>query len=179
MPRYVAFLRAINVGGHVVKMDRLRSLFESAGLASVSTFIASGNVAFESRKTAASLETLIEATLQAALGYEVLTMVRTSDEVIRVVEHADAQGLASGSGVTRYIGFLKRAPGADAARRVAAMSNEIDTLAVHGRELYWRCNRSFSDSTVAGPALGKALGVAVTTRNLNTVRKLADRLAAV
>jgi uncharacterized protein (DUF1697 family) len=40
--RYAAFLRAINVGGHVVKMDRLRALFEAVPLARVSTFIASG-----------------------------------------------------------------------------------------------------------------------------------------
>jgi hypothetical protein len=49
--RYVAFLRAINVGGHVVKMDRLRTLFEGLGFANVSTFIASGNVVFDSTAT--------------------------------------------------------------------------------------------------------------------------------
>ena len=42
--RYAAFLRAINVGGHVVKMDQLRRLFESLGFSDVETFIASGNV---------------------------------------------------------------------------------------------------------------------------------------
>ena len=46
--RYVAFLRAINVGGHVVKMDRLRNLFEALGFSGVRTFIASGNVLFDS-----------------------------------------------------------------------------------------------------------------------------------
>ena len=49
MPRYVAFLRAINVGGHVVKMERLRALFEDLGFAKVETLIASGNVIFETR----------------------------------------------------------------------------------------------------------------------------------
>ena len=47
MTRYIAFLRAINVGGHVVKMDALRRLFESLGFSNVETFIASGNVLFE------------------------------------------------------------------------------------------------------------------------------------
>ena len=49
--RLVAFLRAINVGGHNVKMDRLRELFEALGLTNVETFIASGNVIFDSPAT--------------------------------------------------------------------------------------------------------------------------------
>ena len=47
MTRLIAFLRAINVGGHTVKMDHLRQLFESLGFSGVETFIASGNVVFE------------------------------------------------------------------------------------------------------------------------------------
>ncbi len=48
MPKYVALLRAINVGGHTVKMDHLRRLFEALGFTNVETFIASGNVIFDS-----------------------------------------------------------------------------------------------------------------------------------
>ena len=48
MTRYVAFLRAINVGGRRVKMHHLRELFESLGFSNVETFIASGNVIFDS-----------------------------------------------------------------------------------------------------------------------------------
>jgi uncharacterized protein (DUF1697 family) len=177
MTRYVAFLRAINVGGHIVKMDRLRELFLSAGLANVSTFIASGNVLFESKRAPTSLEALIEKTLQSALGYEVATMLRSAAEVARIIDRVDALGLAGGPGGL-YIGLLKQTPSAHAATAVAAMSNDIDTLLVDGRELYWRCATSFSDSTVPGPALGRALGVAVTTRNVSTVRKLAGRLAS-
>ena len=69
MPRYVAFLRAINVGGsHVVKMDTLRARFEGLGFSRVETFIASGNVIFETRsKDAAGLERRIEAMLEMSL----------------------------------------------------------------------------------------------------------------
>jgi len=42
MTRYIAFLRAINVGGHTVKMDRLRALFQELGLADVRTFMEFG-----------------------------------------------------------------------------------------------------------------------------------------
>jgi uncharacterized protein (DUF1697 family) len=175
MPRCVAFLRAINVGGHVVKMDRVCGLFESAGLASVSSFIASGNILFDSRKAAAAVEALVEKTLKADLGYEVITMVRTAAEVGAIVEHVDRHNLAE-DGVTLYVGLLKSAPAAASVRAVAAMSNDVDTLTIHGRELYWGCNKRFSDSTIKGPKLGKALGVAVTTRNVTTMRRLATRL---
>ena len=177
MPRYVAFLRAINVGGHVVKMDRLRALCEEAGLAGVSTFIASGNVLFDTRKQPVVVEALVEKTLKSALGYEVTTMVRSAPDLDAILARAARDGFAPGDGITVYIGFLKTAPAAAAVEAVAALSNDVDTLAVHGRELYWRCQKSFSESTVSGPALGRALGVALTTRNINTIRKLGAKLA--
>ena len=51
MPRYIAFLRALNVGGHTVKMDHLRSLFEALGFGGVESFIASGNIIFDTPST--------------------------------------------------------------------------------------------------------------------------------
>ena len=62
MTKYVAFLRAINVGGHaIIKMTDLKQLFESLGMENVQTYIQSGNVIFESdEENAASMEKLIE-----------------------------------------------------------------------------------------------------------------------
>ena len=85
MPRYAALLRAINVGGHTVKMDELRALFESVPLKRVESVIASGNILFESASTdAAKLESRIEAKLEKALGYEVGTYLRTGPELAAV-----------------------------------------------------------------------------------------------
>src|SRR3954469_1096146 len=76
--RYIAFLRGINVGGHRVKMDRLRDLFTALGFSNVATFIASGNVIFEAPATdVTELEERIEAQLERSLGYEVEIFVRT------------------------------------------------------------------------------------------------------
>jgi uncharacterized protein (DUF1697 family) len=88
--RGVAFLRAINVGGsHVVKMDRLKKLFEHAGFTGVDTYIASGNVVFDLSPSAkgATVERAIEAMLLDALGYEVATFVRTGRELRAAAEH--------------------------------------------------------------------------------------------
>jgi len=173
--RYVAFLRAINVGGHVVKMDRLRALFEALPFSNVSTFIASGNVIFEAGGEGRAAEAAIEKTLEAALGYPVAAMVRAGAEVAAIVDYVDGETLDPGGGVTLYVGLLKTAPPRAVARVVAAMSNPVDVLRVHGRELYWQCRKSFSESTVAGPRLEKALHGPATFRNVNTVRRLAAR----
>jgi uncharacterized protein (DUF1697 family) len=80
MSGYIAFLRAINVGGHTVKMETLRSLFETFGFSEVETFLASGNVIFESpEQDRTALESMIASGLQKALGYEVATFIRTGE----------------------------------------------------------------------------------------------------
>jgi uncharacterized protein (DUF1697 family) len=70
MLRFIAFLRAINVGGgRTVKMQSLREVFESLGFSRVATFIASGNVVFETTtKKTKTLESKIERALKEALG---------------------------------------------------------------------------------------------------------------
>ena len=85
--KYVALLRAINVGGHAVKMAVLRGHFESLGFSNVETFIASGNVIFDSRARPAALQKMIEARLQESLGYEVATFIRTTAEVEAVSKY--------------------------------------------------------------------------------------------
>jgi uncharacterized protein (DUF1697 family) len=84
--RYVALLRAINVGGHVVKMDRLRTVFEALRFGRVETFIASGNVLFDSGESdTAALEQMIETRLEKELGYEVTTFLRRPAELSTIV----------------------------------------------------------------------------------------------
>lgn len=173
--RYVAFLRAINVGGRVVKMDHLRALCEAIPLANVTTFIASGNVLFESNRPRAAVENAIEKALKVSLGYDVATMVRNAADVAAVIERAG--GRQPGAGGRLYVGFLKSAPSTPIVKAVAAMSNAIDVLEIEGAEVYWQCKKSWSESTVAGPRLERALGQPVTFRNITTVRKLAARLA--
>jgi len=175
MPRYVAFLRAINVGGHVVKMSALKVLCESISLANVSTFIASGNVIFDSPKPRTQVETAIEKKLQSALGYTVSTMARSGDELAAIVEHVGRRGLDRD--VRLYVGLLKDAPPAPIIKTVAAMSNDTDILSVSGSEVYWRCRTSFSESTIVGSRLEKALGRPVTFRSVTTIRRLTARLS--
>ena len=84
MNRYIAFLRGINLGKRRPAMSELKALFEKMGFAEVETFIASGNILFSSKVTdAGKLEAQIAKHLEAALGYDVDTFVRTAAEVVR------------------------------------------------------------------------------------------------
>src|SRR5258706_2883241 len=145
--RYAAFLRGINVGGHVVKMDHLRKLFESAGFDGVQTVIASGNVVFESSKrNSAGLERAIEAHLEKALGYAVAAFVRSMPELAAIGERAPF-GLApleAPAPASLFIRFLHDAPKRDASRPIAALSNKVDTLVAEGREVYWFARQGFA-----------------------------------
>ena len=83
---YIAFLRGINVGGHMVKMDRLREVFMELGLAHVRTYIQSGNVFFETEQTdRETLTQTIEQHLHKALGYEVPVFLRTIPELEQIL----------------------------------------------------------------------------------------------
>jgi uncharacterized protein (DUF1697 family) len=175
MPRHIAFLRAINVGGHVVKMDELRRLFEALGHSEVETFIASGNVIFASAsKSAGALERAIEAGLEKALGYPVATFIRSPEELASIGRF---RPFPDSPGTRLHVGFLSEKPAAAAARELESLRTGVDELRVRDRELYWRIRGGFSDSKLTGAKLEKLLGVAATFRNLNTVTKLASKYA--
>ena len=176
--RYVALLRAINVGGHVVKMDVLRKHFTKMGFANVETFIASGNVLFDAAEPAAELEERIAFELELALGYPVGTFVRTRAELETVVRHeAFPADLIDPSKHALYIGFLGAMPSAERVRRVVGLRTPVDELHIHKRELYWGCRVTYSQTQVKGPALARALGMEMTVRSITTVRKLASKMS--
>jgi uncharacterized protein (DUF1697 family) len=168
MPRYVAFLRAINVGGHMVKMDRLREIFAELGLSGVETFIASGNVLFESRAKPAALEARIERALHDALGYEVATFLRTFPELQAVVEalpRYDEIDLAQ-------VCFLKEAPSAAARKALVALETPDFTFHFGAREFYWMLRVRQSVLRVNPKHLERAVGGPYTARSINTVQRL-------
>lgn len=179
MPKYVAFLRAINLGGHTVKMDELRRLFKEMGFSNVETFIASGNVFFVSPSTdPQELERKIEASLHDSLGYPVATFIRTADELAEISRRdpfKDAGTETEGS--TLYIVFAASVPGEQAVQRLLALASDSNRLHAFGREIYWLCRTSFSDSGFSLALLEKALGLPATIRNASTVKKIAKKTA--
>jgi uncharacterized protein (DUF1697 family) len=177
MPRYIAFLRAINVGGHnAVKMDFLRRLFESLGFSNVETFIASGNVVFEATSNSArALEREIEERLREALGYEVATFVRTGAELAAIANYkpfgqSDLDGAAA-----LNIAFLAGGLDDKSGQRLLALRTDIDDFHVRGREIYWLCRKKQSGSKISNAVLERAVGQKATLRGANTVKRMAAK----
>ena len=179
MPKYVAFLRAINVGGHTVKMDVLCGLFAGMGFSNVETFIASGNVIFEAPGTnTKQLEQKIETSLHEALGYEVATFIRTTAEVAEMARYQpfSASELEE-VGNMLYIAFLADTPGDEAQQKLQSFTTEVDEFFVNNREVYWLCRKKISESNFSGALLEKTLGMPATLCNSNTVKRIASKYA--
>ena len=174
--RYVAFLRAVNLGGRTVKMDQLRKLFTSMGYTGVETFIASGNVVFESAVTkTADLERQIEALLEKGFGFPIATFVRSFDELDAAAKYNPFKADTS-AGANLYVAFVRETPSKAHERKLRALASEIDDFRVRGREVYWLRRGHFSDAPP--PPIEKILDMPATVRNSTTVRKIATKFGA-
>ena len=170
----VVFLRAINVGGRNIKMEQLRQIFESMGFSKVETFIASGNVMFDSKsKSTKALEGKIERALEDALGYKVTTFIRSIAELAAVARYKPFHDCDQDGNVL-YIGFVADNPGEKSRHRLQSFTTKVDDFHIYGREVYWLCRKNLGESDFPGGAkFEKTLGMPVTLRNSNTVVKIA------
>jgi uncharacterized protein (DUF1697 family) len=177
--RYAAFLRGINLGRRRVTGDDLRAVFAGAGFTGVGTFLASGNVVFETPATAPSaddgLTAGIEAALERSLGYAVPTFLRTEPELRSIVALApfSAEELEQSAGKLQVM-LLRAEPTAEARAAVLAHGSEGDRLALYGKELYWLPQGNMSDSPLDLAAIDRVLGPA-TIRTANTLARLHAR----
>ncbi len=178
MSRYIAFLRAINVGGHTVRMDVLRQQFEALGFSKVETFIASGNVVFEATKSGRALEQQIEQQLRAGLGYEVATFIRTEAELSAIANYQPFSPSALKMAQAFNIAFLADALDAASQQKLLALRTDIDDFHVHDREVYWLCRKKQSESTFSNVVLEKTIRRVSTIRGINTIRKMAAKYGA-
>lgn len=176
MARYVAFLRAVNVGGHVVKMEVLKAAFVDLGFTNVETFIASGNVIFDTRsKDASGLERKIERALEATLGYEVATFIRTLSEVEAIARYEPFPKAAMAAAASLNVGLLK-GPIDEAGKRVVdSLRTDNDDFHHNGDEIYWLCRSRQMESKFNNALFERKVKVRATFRGLKTMQKLAAK----
>jgi uncharacterized protein (DUF1697 family) len=173
MKKYIAFLRAINVAGRYVKMEHLRSLFESMGCADVETYINSGNVIFSSDvDNTKILEQEIERQLQAHLGFEVPTFIRTDLELSAIASYQSFTELALQSAVALNVAFLADPITDDNIEVLSSLKTSIDEFHPNGREIYWLCKVKQSDSKFSNALLEKKLKLKSTIRTVSTIEKI-------
>jgi uncharacterized protein (DUF1697 family) len=176
MPRYVAFLRGINLPGRKVTGDQLRVAFEELGCADVATFRASGNVIFDAGGRVD--EAGIERGLRKALGYEVATFVRTESEIMAIAERQpfEARRMKASKGKLHVV-LLPKKPSAQARKKMLALRSEDDLFAIDGRELYWLPSGGLMESAVGMKGITDVLG-SNTARTKGTIEQIATKYFA-
>ncbi|WP_314585135.1 DUF1697 domain-containing protein [Paenibacillus terrigena] len=174
MTTYIALLRGINVSGQkIIKMEHLRQIFEALPVHNVRTYIQSGNVLFEAEEQPTDfLSAQIEQTLRDALGYDVRTVVRSSEELAEVIARSPYAGEVQGEKEKIYVTFLSALPSESNIAQLMTFKSDVDDFQVSGHEVYIRCRESYGKSIYSNNFMEKKLGVAATTRNWATVNKL-------
>lgn len=175
MNTYVALLRGINVGGHKrIAMQDLRQLVAGLGHSEVATYIQSGNVIFRSSASSTTdLAGELEARIGRDLGQEVTVVVRSHEDLVRVVGGNPFTALGADP-ASLHVTFLAREPDPGLLAELDMGEVAPDEFEVRGREIYLRCPLGYGQ-TKLNPALWeRRLKVRTTTRNWNTVRKLLE-----
>ncbi len=167
MTAYVALLRAVNVAGTgKLPMAELRAMAEGLGLVNVRTYIASGNLLFESDLSEREVKAALETRIEAYAGKYVPIFVRTAAEMA-AVRAADPFPDAHGSRHMVY--FLDDAPPQDTQQSARDQAGERIALGV--REIYvdYGDGIRFTKLKLAATKIG-------TARNMNTVAKLVEMM---
>ena len=174
--RYLALLRAVNVGGRIVKKDALRDAFARAGGRNVRTFLASGNVLFDAEPGRVhAIVSAACARLQPALGAEPLVMLRTAREIAGLLRRGPFAGVDAPRLLKRYIVFLAGTPRRRPRLPVSNDDEGLDLVFVAKREC-WVVSRRKPNGWYGFPVafVERAVGVEGTARNWSTVTKLAN-----
>ncbi len=169
MTVYVALLRAVNVGGTgKLPMAELTAMCEALSFTRVRTYIASGNVVFESAKSASAVKAALEKRLQTYAGKPVGVAVRTAAEMAAVLKANPFPKAAPNRTVAI---FLDEAPAKDALKHTTGVTGEEMRLGL--REIYVHYEDGMASSKLKIPAARDG-----TARNMNTIAKLAQMAAA-
>ena len=174
MFRYVALLRGINVGGHKkLPMAELRNLMEVLGFTEVSTYIQSGNVTFRSSSEASTEE--LQDTIQKAIlkkyGWEVPVLLKTSSEIQQIL---DACPFPKETKEKSYFMLLFKPPSAENIKTTLSFQYPDEEYHITPQCVYFYCAAGYGRAKLNGNFFEQKLGVGVTARNYNSIRKLIE-----
>ncbi len=165
MTTFIALLRAVNVGGSgKLAMTDLRAMCASAGFRAVRTYIASGNVVFESEHGEAAVANALADQLLAHAGAPIHVVVRTAAEMAEVLARNPFPHAPANRTVAIFLGA---APPPTTLEDISGCVDEA--VALGRREIYVRYGANMGRSRLKIPAASSG-----TARNMNTVAKLAS-----
>ncbi|HVS21318.1 MAG TPA: DUF1697 domain-containing protein [Pyrinomonadaceae bacterium] len=175
MIKYVAFLRGINVGGkRLIKMEDLRRVVESLGLKNVRTFIASGNVLFETSQTNRdALTRKIEKKLLTAFGHDVPVVLQTIDELRDILRRGPFKNIKPSPDVMMCVTLLTGEPKGSPKLPLQSAIENLEVLAIKNRAAFilWRRKKNGMFS-FPNNFFEKEFKVTATTRQWNTINRI-------
>ncbi|WP_261132059.1 DUF1697 domain-containing protein [Bacillus sp. Marseille-Q3570] len=174
MPVYITLLRGINVGGKKkVKMDQLKEIFASLGFRNVKTYIQSGNVIFAAVESE-GLAVQIERKLKEELGFEVPVLIKTLGEWEKAIEQNPYDVEMLDENEKLHVTFLAEEPTTSVVENLMMIESDVDEIRILGGTVYILCRNGYHKTLFSNAFIEKKLGVRATTRNWNSVLKIAD-----
>jgi uncharacterized protein (DUF1697 family) len=172
---FVAFLRAINVAGRgVVKMDALCKSFSGAGCRKVRTYIQSGNVIFDTQSSEGAIHRKLRRELRALLGTEPGIFLRTLDEIYRLTGRDPFAKFRHEQNAKLYVAFLSERPKVKLKFPLVFPKEGLEVFGMSGREAFIVSRpKPTGGYGFPNPFIEKELRVSATTRNWNTVTRIA------
>lgn len=175
MIKYAAFLRGINLGKKQVKMEKLRTVLSGQGLKNVKTLLASGNAVFETDEDNPEiLKRKMEENLQDAFGFEIPVILRTSTYLHSLELQNPFGKISAPPGTGYYVTFLPVKSVSKLNIPYESPEKVFRVIRLSEGEVYSIVTPSKSGGTVdLMDFLEKQFGKFITTRNWNTVKKIA------
>ncbi len=177
MPTYVILLRAVNVGGTgKLPMADFKKVLTALGFKNVETYIQSGNAVVDAKGSAAQVAKAVAASLEKLTGTPAGVVVRTHEEMDRLIRDNPYAVEAAADGSRVHVGFLAGVAGKGATTAldgiIAKYPKRRDRYHLAGDALYLHLPDGAAETKFSGKGLDKAIGVVCTGRNWNTVLKL-------
>lgn len=175
---YVALLRGINVGGHhKVPMADLRKEMETLGFRNVITLLNSGNVIFEAtEQPPETMESNIASHLEVVFGFPIPILLREAGEILEFIEHDPFRGIEVTKDIRLYVTFLKQAPETDIALPWTSDDQSYRILDIRNRAIFSVLDVSVTKTPKGMDKLDKLFGNDITTRNWNTIHRIAGKM---
>lgn len=174
MPIFVAFLRAINVGGrNIIKMSELKECLETIHLKHIQTFLQSGNVVFESElEDTEKLQILIQHAIEFVFSLNVPVVVRTHQEIENVIKSQPFENYLSLPKDKIFICYLQTAPTATTLAAFKPIDSKGDIFTVVDKNIFIYCQNPYNETKLQNNFFEKKLLTFATTRNYNTTNEI-------
>lgn len=171
----IAFLRGVNVGNNILRMERLREFCSEIGMLNVRTYAQSGNVVFDAEGGVTYWAEKLQKRLLGETRLPVPVIVRTPADLKRTLDQNPFLK-ERGMNVTRlHVALLAKVPTRTAIRSLPLQIEKYcggDRYVLSGRDIYLHCPNGYGESKLTNGLFEKFLNVRATTRNWNTLNNL-------